>query len=142
MEKEIIKFLWDILDDIDSTGDIAKFNDRFYRERVEKLQKKRWQTGITTDGYTLDLTEMKVPKNIEGWVPSKTNSSIVGKLIEELSKDQSEGSYYHSWKSNIAMAFYDTIYQQDKGNDGLVLPFDLHEVSNKVAENFLQQLIK
>ncbi|MFT6125899.1 MAG: hypothetical protein ACJAVA_000341 [Flavobacteriaceae bacterium] len=70
------------------------------------------------------------------------NKSIIEPLIEELKKDQSNGSYYGVWKDNIAMAFYDAVHQQDKGNDGLVLPFDLNEVSNKAAEHFLQQLIK
>lgn len=52
---EMIEFLWDIIDDIDTTGDMAKSNDQAYRERVERLQKKRWETGITTDGYTLTI---------------------------------------------------------------------------------------
>lgn len=54
-----IKYLWSIIDDIDTTGDIAKFDDKFYRKRVEKLQKKRWDTGITSNGYGLDLSNMK-----------------------------------------------------------------------------------
>ena len=60
--KCIIKYLWKIIDDIDTTGDIAKFDDKFYRKRVEKLQKKRWNTDITSDGYTLDLSKMKCDK--------------------------------------------------------------------------------
>ena len=45
--------LWDIIDEIDTTSDIAKENDEWYRKRVEHLQKRRWETGITTDGYNL-----------------------------------------------------------------------------------------
>jgi len=55
----VIKYLWKIIDDIDTTGDIAKFDDKFYRNRVEKLQEKRWDTGIESDGYTIDLSNMK-----------------------------------------------------------------------------------
>jgi len=62
MEKEIIEYLWQIIDNIDTVSDMAKSNDVAYRNMVEKLQKKRWNTGITTDGYKLDLTKMKVPK--------------------------------------------------------------------------------
>ncbi len=62
MEKKIIEYLWQIIDDIDTTSDIAKSNDVAYRDMVEKLQKKRWDTGITTDGYKLDFTKMKLPK--------------------------------------------------------------------------------
>jgi|TARA_R110000787_G_scaffold155373_1_gene269117 hypothetical protein len=62
MEKEIIEYLWQIIDDIDTASDMAKSNDVAYRNMVEKLQKKRWNTKITTDGYKLDLTKMEVPK--------------------------------------------------------------------------------
>ena len=62
MEKQIIEYLWQIIDDIDTASDIAKSNYVAYRNMVEKLQKKRWNTGITTDGYKLDYTNMKVPK--------------------------------------------------------------------------------
>ena len=57
-----IEYLWQIIDDIDTVSDIAKENDVVYRNMVEKLQKKRWNTGITTDGYKLDFTKMKLPK--------------------------------------------------------------------------------
>ena len=53
MALEALETLWDILDDIDTTSDIAKENDAWYRKRVEFLQKKRWDTTITTDGYKL-----------------------------------------------------------------------------------------
>jgi len=56
---KVIKQLFTILDDIDTCSDIAKGNDIMYREIVEKLQKKRWDTGITTDGYTIDLSKLK-----------------------------------------------------------------------------------
>ena len=61
MEKQIIEYLWQIIDDIDTASDMAKSNNIAYRNMVEQLQKKRWNTGITTDGYNLDLTEMMVP---------------------------------------------------------------------------------
>ncbi len=61
-EKEkVIEYLWQIIDDIDTASDIAKSNDVAYRNMVEKLQKKRWKTGITSDGHTLDLSKMKAP---------------------------------------------------------------------------------
>lgn len=62
-EIDVIKYLWQIIDDIDTASDIAKGNNVAYRGMVERLQKKRWNTGITTDGYELDLSKMKVPTN-------------------------------------------------------------------------------
>jgi len=53
-----IVFLWDIIDDIDTASDQAKSNNVAYRRFVEKIQWKRWQTGITTDGYTLDFSQI------------------------------------------------------------------------------------
>jgi len=54
---EMIEFLWQIIDDIDTASDWAKSNDVAYRKAVEKIQKRRWETGITTDGYTLTIPE-------------------------------------------------------------------------------------
>ena len=51
----IIEQLWAIIDDIDTYGDIAKSDDKLYRSMVERRQKERWGTGITTDGYTLNI---------------------------------------------------------------------------------------
>jgi len=52
---ETIEFLWKLLDDIDTVSDWAKGNDVAYRRAVERIQKRRWDTGITTDGYTLHI---------------------------------------------------------------------------------------
>jgi hypothetical protein len=51
--RDLVEKLWNIIDDIDTADDIAKGNDEAYREIVRRLQAKRWETGITTDGYTL-----------------------------------------------------------------------------------------
>ena len=48
--------LWIILDDIDTTSDMAKGNDSAYRERVERLQKQRFEV-FTSDGYDLFLPD-------------------------------------------------------------------------------------
>jgi len=45
---EAILYLWQIIDDIDTVSDMAKSNDTAYRNMIEKLQAKRWKTGITT----------------------------------------------------------------------------------------------
>jgi hypothetical protein len=52
---QIIEHLWAIIDDIDSASDMAKADDTLYRGIVEKLQAKRWETGVTTDGYSIFL---------------------------------------------------------------------------------------
>ena len=53
--RQIIEQLWDIIDDIDTYGDMAKSDDKLFRSLVENRQKDRWKTGITTDGYELNI---------------------------------------------------------------------------------------
>ena len=50
---EAINSLWNIIDDIDTASDIAKFDDRLYRNQVESLQARRWRLDISTDGQLL-----------------------------------------------------------------------------------------
>lgn len=49
----LVNVLWDLLDDIDTASDIVKGNDQAYRNLVERIQKKRWDTGVVTDGYRI-----------------------------------------------------------------------------------------
>lgn len=70
-----IEFLWSLLDDIDTAGDIAKDNDQFYRSIAEGLQKRRWETGIKTNGYHLDLTMMKNMFPVIIWKAQKDSTS-------------------------------------------------------------------
>lgn len=63
----------------------------------------------------------------------------IGRLVEELSKGKSEGSYYHGWQSNIAMAFIVEYVRlnpnmQDSNKE------ILHQVANRAATNFLDSL--
>ena len=51
--KSYVDKLWQILDDIDTYGDMAKSDDVLFRSLVEKKQKERWELPITTDGYRL-----------------------------------------------------------------------------------------
>lgn len=57
---EIIIALWSLLDDIDTASDLAKDNNEMYRGLVEMTHKKRWNTGITSDGYNLYLRGKKI----------------------------------------------------------------------------------
>ncbi len=44
------KFLWQLLDDIDSLDDSCRDDDKLFRERVRALQKRRFDVG-DSDGY-------------------------------------------------------------------------------------------
>lgn len=48
------QYLWKLLDDIDTAGDIAKADDQIYRQIAERLQRKRFAVG-STDGYSVQF---------------------------------------------------------------------------------------
>ena len=63
-------------------------------------------------------------------------------LIIELNKDKEPGSYFHSWQSNIAMAFYDEAENFCKVNKKRSLSKSAFaEVGNRAAISFLNKLI-
>ena len=52
---EALEKLWNIIDDIDTYGDMAKADEKLYRALVERRQRTRFEeTGISTDGYELN----------------------------------------------------------------------------------------
>lgn len=66
-------------------------------------------------------------------------------LVKHLSEDKTEGSYYHSWQSNIAMAFvdaYNRVEEFNSGPPGYLVSSNLHSVANDAAKNFLDMLIQ
>lgn len=59
----IAKYLYQLLDDIDTAGDIAKENDKAYRAIVERIQSKKSKVVESCDGYTVVF---KLPPAPEG----------------------------------------------------------------------------
>jgi hypothetical protein len=49
-------FLFGLLDDIDTAGDIAKSDDKAYRAMVERIQRRRFEVA-ETDGYSVTFKE-------------------------------------------------------------------------------------
>lgn len=52
---QVIIFLWDLLDSIDTTNDVVKDDDKSFREMANNFQSKRWDSGIYCDGNNLYL---------------------------------------------------------------------------------------
>ena len=94
MALEGLETLWDILDDIDTASDMAKENDAWYRKRVEALQKKRWDTMITTDGYKLKggpvealrqaLDDKPAVKSYCGGKPNYCTPEVTGEVTGDV----------------------------------------------------------
>ena len=55
-----LEYLWSIIDDIDTYGDMAKSDDKAFRKMVERRQKDRWKLGVESDGYTLDFSKISL----------------------------------------------------------------------------------
>ena len=53
--RAIAVFLWSLLDDIDTTGDIVREDDAAYRATAEHIHKKRFEVS-TSDGYAIAFT--------------------------------------------------------------------------------------
>ena len=73
--REKIEALWDIIDDIDTYGDMAKADDKLFRSLVEKRQKDRWETGITTDGYVLNMSIPRDTSALDAYVAEKVKEA-------------------------------------------------------------------
>lgn len=57
--------LFGLLDDIDTLDDACRADDAAFREQVRAVQRKRFDGGITTDGYTLNFAALS-PVTLEG----------------------------------------------------------------------------
>lgn len=61
LEAECLR-LFKLLDHIDTLGDACRENDAQFRELTHKYQRKRFDGGITTDGYKIDLSGIRILK--------------------------------------------------------------------------------
>ena len=50
------RFLWDLLDSIDTLDDAARDNDALFRHRVRLQQRRRFEIS-NSDGYTVTYKE-------------------------------------------------------------------------------------
>ena len=128
-----VKFLWGLLDDIDTVGDMAKSNDKAYRSLVEKIHLKR-QHVAESDGYEIFVKNYVEPvKNaiISTVLKEKEISTAIDILRTEFQKDQSNGSYYDSWVSNLACCIMDQYSDEEKD----------HFKANNAAKAFINLLM-
>lgn len=64
--------------------------------------------------------------------------AAIERLKLELLKDKEPGSYYYTWQSNIAMAFYDA-YRSKFSHENIEM-HKIHKLANDAAINFLEIL--
>ena len=55
--RKLVDTLWQLLDNIDTASDAFKPEKTAYYDFVQQQQKRRWQTGIRTDGYALYMPD-------------------------------------------------------------------------------------
>jgi hypothetical protein len=61
----IARFLFDVLDDIDTTSDMAKGDENLFRTMVERLHQRRFQVAAT-DGYRVVFNRLPPPSPTAG----------------------------------------------------------------------------
>ena len=59
------KFLWALLDDIDTLDDACKEHDKAFRKRAYKIQRRRYEIS-SSDGYTVTFLSLKTGGNENG----------------------------------------------------------------------------
>lgn len=91
---------------------------------------------------TKQLLKIALEQGIQVVVPKASVKQASKVLFSALAEDKSEGSLYHAYQCNIAMAFKDEFYR-DMGEimDGRMQD-RIHEIANNAAKNFLDLLIK
>lgn len=128
-----------------------KFNSEIDKKIIYEMLKS--QTGkailidsnLITKGSDFDINKWEEIASKQGIQlivnPEPTLKESIEVLQKHLSEDKSEGSYYHAWQCNIAMAFKDEVNRlhpvTNRWNRDLV-----HEIANQAAKNFLDILIK
>ena len=81
---EALEKLWDIIDDIDTYGDMAKSDDKLYRSLVERRQRQRFeQTGISTDGYELNGGAITALRQV---IAEAEKREWVGLTVDEIDR--------------------------------------------------------
>lgn len=83
--KGLVGALWQLLDDIDTATDMVKYDDKAYRARVERIQKKRWDTGVVTDGYGIYVKDWPSKRKggwLAGYDPGYPAESHGGAIID------------------------------------------------------------
>ncbi len=63
--ESIAQYLYKLLDDIDTIGDMAKADDVLYRVLVEKTQVKKGQVVAECDGYTVTFISTAIAQKEE-----------------------------------------------------------------------------
>lgn len=117
---DIITILWDIIDDIDAYGDLAKGDDKLFRGLVERKQEERWDLPITTDGYSLEITANSETKQklapsealygFAGWITTREDTVIASashdaaiwaELVDAFIKENKLDQPRDGWENNL-----------------------------------------
>lgn len=88
--KDVISYLYSVLDDIDTTGDIVKEDDVAYRARVEKLHVRRGYVARSLDGQTIHINRVPASAGMEGAVaPEVSEADLEPVDYDEFEDDKS-----------------------------------------------------
>lgn len=91
---------------------------------------------------TKELMRIASQQGIQVVVPKMNIKEAIEVLCNALREDKSEGSLYHAYQCNIAMAYLDNErWYKDKTGKKTLNRKDKHEIANNAAKYFLNLLI-
>lgn len=93
----------------------------------------------TATGVLISDMAEKVANAIESLLSVRGAMMVLTKALKE---DKTEGSYYHSWQSNIACAIMDTFPHAYRNPNLTIGGEDIHKLANEAATRFLDNLIR
>ncbi len=96
----VAKFLYGLLDDIDTVGDMVKADDVAYRKAVEEIQKKKSNVVGYNDGFRI---EFKAYDQEDKQMDNNTNEDSKIKYIVKQNSDLYEAYYKAGFTGNDAI---------------------------------------
>lgn len=87
-DESIAQYLYKLLDDIDTSGDIAKGDDQAYRQMVERIQGKKSNVVDTCDGYKVvfKLPLAQQASELTGMEAQKTMFLMLEAIMDKLER--------------------------------------------------------
>jgi len=105
----------------------------------EEITVRVWEDGhkelVHGSAIEFEAKDGKMSSKNVTYIPKEIElQQAINVLCKALKVDKTQGSYYWSWRANIATAFQDCSDKYDGSET-------IHHVSNEAAANFLDMLI-
>jgi hypothetical protein len=115
------EYLWQLLDDISTAGDMAKSDDERFRRLVEKIVEKRSKVANSYDGHTL-VWEKSVKDEIIAGAMFDFMGNLTGGedlVVGETHHPEDILNRFKAWAETRGLAIDDADVENWNRNEGL-----------------------